>query len=599
MKLTNCTCGKKLNCGCTMSFDTYEANSVSRLTVGNLLGGTCIFDEYVIDWYLNGSKVLTTGKGNDPDITAQHPLTGEAALPVVAGTYQPIVRYVVMDGKIIYPAKRSCANYCEALGTQLPEIKVAAIDCGTVNTTGDYSYYLSYNVEQDYALASREVLFMLPADLGAKYLAVYFYAYTVADKVEVLFNDETILASWIIGSQNNPAQYTTMPYCRSGYDHDFIILLPEYQAGDYLKIKVTPSVKKTNINTLWRLRLKCLDQDPECDLYTTAMQTIDLDTIEMVDVPASCRLEMRFKTLEPIPYLPPLIIKKYGGYGYLGHSRGSFDYNGARDNGYVLFLYGYQSKISLFSTSVSAWVASQGVCSLQKSGNVVTITCNNSSDYNKFKNTWNTSSGVLTKFNPDPSTPEYASAFYLKWHTSMISCGDTFIDRFMTISCESVFTFDDVNYTVTIQLAQAQASTYTPISSCDSTKTGIDGVINAINQTYNAADFNDSTVCIADIPFYAYWRFRGIVSEAENAGGYGVFQYGDKSVPCVMQNFVLLPSTLHHEFLIFYLNVKITDTRDPINNFEVWNRSVNGIPVNYPYTGQTLIYKMENGVRVI
>ncbi len=598
MKLTNCTCGKKLNCGCTMSFDTYQANSVSRLTVGNLLGGTCIFDEYVIDWYLNGNKVLTTGKGNDPDITVQHPLSGEAALPVVAGTYQPVVRYVVMDNKIVYPAKRSCANYCEALGTTLPQITVTAIDCETVNTTGYYSYYLSYNVEQDYALASREVQFMLPSDLGAKYLAVYFYAYTVADKVEVLFNKKTVLASWIVGSQNNPAQYTTMPYQRSGYDHEFIVLLPEYQAGDYLTIKVTPSVKETNINTFWRLRLKCLDQDTECDLYTTAMQTIDLDTIEMVDIPASCRLEMRFKTLEPIPYLDNLIIKKYGGYGYMSHGRGYFNTADVRNSGYVLFLYGYQLKFSLYSNHISYWVASSGVCSLSKSGNIVTILCNNSTDYNRYKNTYLTSSGVLSKFNPDRSTPEYTCTFFLKWHTSMISCGDTFIDRFMTISCESVFSFNDANYTITIQLAPAQASTYTPISSCDSTLTGINAAIAAINQTYNAADFNDQTVCIADIPFYAYWRFRGIVSEAENTGGYGVYQYGDKSVPCVMQNFVLT-QILTHEFFIFYLNVKITDTEDPINNFEVWNRNVNGIPVNYPYTGQTLIYKKENGIRTI
>ena len=108
MIITNCNCGKKLACGCTLSFSSYIANPVSVLDVGTLQGGTCTFSEYVIDWFRDGAFYLTTGVGNAPDISAYHPFTGAAAIPVAGGTYVPVLRYVVLTGQTtkIFSSKR-------------------------------------------------------------------------------------------------------------------------------------------------------------------------------------------------------------------------------------------------------------------------------------------------------------------------------------------------------------------------------------------------------------------------------------------------------------------------------------------------------------
>src|SRR6056297_277082 len=99
MKLTNCTCAKKIDCNCFPYFDQYTEQSVSVLEVGNLISDACTFDEYVIDWYRDGQLVFTSGVGNDPDITIFHPMTGDSAVPVPSGTYTPVLRYVVLNGE--------------------------------------------------------------------------------------------------------------------------------------------------------------------------------------------------------------------------------------------------------------------------------------------------------------------------------------------------------------------------------------------------------------------------------------------------------------------------------------------------------------------
>lgn len=84
--ITNSVCGEEIDCECVVSFDYYEENSVSVLSVGELLGTPCVLEEYVIDWFRNGEHAMVSGKGSDPDIQTFHPFVGIEAVPVLAGT---------------------------------------------------------------------------------------------------------------------------------------------------------------------------------------------------------------------------------------------------------------------------------------------------------------------------------------------------------------------------------------------------------------------------------------------------------------------------------------------------------------------------------
>ena len=227
MRLNNCNCGERIDCGCTVSFDSYQASSVSVLSVGNLVGGSCTFDAYVIDWYVDGQRTLVSGKGNDPAIQAHHPFTGSAAIPVIGGTWVPKIRYVVIGGEVIYNGYRKCDRWCDSL-EGLPTINVSSIGCGMKNLTNSlYDYLISYNTSQDYSLASRTIRFDLPTDLSAVYFAFYFYGQDVADQIDIYLNEsEQPLTSWIVGTRFNTNWWQSMPYRRASINHKVAFALP-------------------------------------------------------------------------------------------------------------------------------------------------------------------------------------------------------------------------------------------------------------------------------------------------------------------------------------------------------------------------------------
>ena len=234
MILTNCNCGEKLDCGCTLSFSSYISNPVSVLDIGSLIGGTCSLDAYVIDWYRNGEFYITSGEGGDDDINAFHPFTGTGAIPVPGGTYVPVLRYVVLSGQStkLFPDKKECSNWCD-FTNNLPEvIVVESLDCGKTNISGDYQYQMNYVSTQDYSLATRTLNWNLASD--TKYFAFRFQAYTIADKIEIFKNEETTpIMAWIAGSHLNSNDISTMPYEIKG-EVIQVLVMDTYTTGDYL-----------------------------------------------------------------------------------------------------------------------------------------------------------------------------------------------------------------------------------------------------------------------------------------------------------------------------------------------------------------------------
>jgi len=613
MIIRNCDCGKKVDCGCTVSFNSYEANSTTVLSVGDLVGGSCAFDAYVIDWYVDGKRKLVSGKGNDPEIQAYHPFEGSAAIPVEGGLWTPVIRYVVINGERIYNGIRKCDYWCEDL-TGLPSINVAPLGCGIRNLSvyDIYDYRISYNTSQDFALASRTVRFDLPHDLSAVNFAFSFTAYDVADRVDFYLNEsEEPFLSWIIGTRGVTNWYQSMPYRRNVSSHKIAFKLPEYQAGDYLIIKVTPSVLEQNTNTNWMLDMKCLDSSYvfACDHATIGMKTID--SLEMVHDEASCRYQLKLNFQQAFgnwnqSVHPFWWMYRYGGYGGLGHNGGQID--NVLGVGTVNLSYSktIQSRVWTI-TGYATWTDTYGAIHISKAGNVVTIVCEDSRDYQLFYDNYQylQRTELFTDYSPDPLSVKHYRYVQMNTRMAPLGCGDAYTARTITFHVTSTVVFSGGD-TMTITM-QNVAHGY-PDEPCNNAHSVINTQINSIQSSINLADFSGITYCrpIAPVGYSA-----GYISIANNpvvnaTGGNSISAQGNITVPCTSMPLFCDWTTPNNFWLFtfFYVRVIITAEmdenkdflEDPRENFEV--HSMLAEDGCYTNTIQRLLYKKVNGVEV-
>lgn len=600
--MKDCNCGKKINCGCTLAFSSFVSNPVSVLDVGTLDGGSCSFDEYVIDWFRDGDLYMTSGVGDDPDIEAYHPFTGTAAIPVINGTFVPVVRYVILSGETtkIFPAKKPCQDYCD-FTNNLPSIEVSGLDCTSVNQTGDYQYKVEYNSLQDYSFASRTVRWMLSGNM--RYFAVRFEAFTVADKLEIFLNDNTEpLTAYISGSQNNINDTTQFPYRLQGTPA-FVLDLQGWQNGDYLTFRITPSVLEQNTNTNWILRLKCLEEsvadfEANCALFTPQMQAeIDISTIYMVNEPSACRYAI-YATMGA-----PAIN--------MGSSHPLYKYclwndtaSGITTNVFTTGEIGMAFSYSTFGnwqtqfSGSSTCVALEGIITLSKVSNLFTFVFTDVDDYNRYKARYDSmmASSWANDWVDDPTSYYYYRYAYIYWRKA-VSCGDTQTATYIHFHITSIFTFDDQNMTMQIEILNP-ANQCEGAETCVTTCTSISSRVSMVAGTLNlsASYLGESSVGIVS-PF-AGSRVLPFVNATTTA--FAVVQYAcvDQSAPCYPDKTCFAP-TYTQIWSQCRLYGKITNYSDPVNNFEVYdgiNRET-GCSTGSSSASYILIYKVVNGVQ--
>jgi len=583
MILTNCNCGEKVECGCgTLSFDTYNASATSVLEVGNLVAdGACTLDEYVIDWYRDGQHALVTGKGLDPDIQAFHPMQGSSAVPVIGGTWVPVVRYVVVSGVQLFLEPKPCRNWCE-IETNLPTITVARLNCASSNITGNYQYRISYASTDPNSLPSRLVAWDLPPDLSAKYFAVQFRGYTIADQVDIYFNDETnLLVSWIVGQAGVGYKFNTMPYEMPLADtsfHKFAIQIPEYSSGDFLLIKVTPSVKSGIPQTDWILDMKCLGDVFDCDSFFPEnfldIREYDLSDWSFVDDSANCRRSFRIKMVNPMTdwtYAshPQYEMWRYSNVNRISHSTSQTYFS----DGYARVQLGYnKSATTQYYTKNYYWynTPTYGNVNLTKTGNVFVFTFADSRDYQLMLDNYNASllSAWWTNREPtDDTDPKFYRWWYMLWRSRPENCGDTsFPLRVLYIHQTSTIVFDDsAGYTLTITAA-AVTNNYSS-EPCNTLVSSINSYIYGANQMISGANFNEDTLCFEYAPFGLAYGWTGAIANpvVETEGGFSVYSSG-KTYPCNLEPDYLCTTdaTAHWYHRIFLFRLKITLSKDPV-----------------------------------
>ena len=614
---------EKVVCGCTPSFSSYLNNTTSVLDVGNLLGGSCTLTSYVIDWYRNGNKELVSGtNGAAPDIQAVHPFTGTAAIPVQGGTWVPVIRWVVVGGIKYYPHPTKCKKWCSSL-TGLPTITVNALNCGSTGGTpaSGYQYKLTYNTTQDFALASRTIRWELPSDLSVINFALMFTGFTVADKIEVFFKDSaTPLMAWIIGDNLNTNTYTAMPYKRdSAQSFKFVVGLPVYAAGDYLIVKITPSVLETNVLTNWDLNIKCLTASSvfNCNFLTHDMHTYNLPLTRLDWDAANCRYKLVLKANATMPNWQNSADVNYPFYFYAGFAYHSttgsyFD----RVNNEMGTYMSFNKTPTVFwwtITNYAATTALSGNVNLTKVGNVFTLTCASQSDYDWYKNNYNLqiAKTFYTDWSSDPTNVKHYRYWRLYWQSMPAGCGDTTnAAKDIWISKLSTFNWNDAAKTLTIT-AVNYPSNDIATETCNDSRTKVAEMILFLGYSITGADFSQNTLC--SYPLFGHGiGYSGVTINkvVDYNTHYGVFAYSPYTSPCgaAMNEFYMHPTyPANFEWFTHFCKTKITATVDgngdftesPSDNFEVWDYlHITTRHLVQPFT-YYLIYKKENGVQIV
>lgn len=471
MILTNCNKVELINCGCVPFFSYYVAQTYSMLEVGELISNTCTFSEYVIDWYVNGVLKLTTGKGPEVLDGFQHPLAGTRKIYVQSGVYTPILRKVKILGEteFISAILTQCRVACLELATPLPIITVLPLGCETIGggAAAWYNFRASYSVTEIYATRAAQAFNIeLPGDLVG-YLAVYFQGKYVVDRVQVFYYDlsastETELCDYYVGlgGEHTSSDGSSDPPWIALNDVKMIADYSNipFELGDYLIVKVTPSVfSPGNTNTEWLVDIKCLDKgafDDQCNYFPLTLRDLNFSLpITMVWNPDLCNYTLSFNMSSVVSsefYIKN--IYKYAGIKSALHSDATYD----TTTGQVTFKLWQKTTCSREPTSTHYSSGNINVAnwfSYVKTGNIVVFTFGNDTLYQLF-NAWYYGSRVRSPigYSEDKTNKNHYLFMTINWKETMIGCGDTGPAKSLVFHRNSPVVFDGVARTMTITM---------------------------------------------------------------------------------------------------------------------------------------------------
>lgn len=599
--ITNCNCSEMVECGCAVSFDTYSDNLYSSLAVGNLVGGDCTFDAYVIDWYRDGVHSMTSGKGV-AGLDAYHPFTGASAIPVQAGVWAPVLRYVVMGGQMVFPFPRNCVRWCRDLQGDLPLITVRALGCEIVagSPASGYTFRIAYTTTQDFSFAARTIRFDLPADGSARYMAAQFTGYTVVDRVQIFYRDEAApLLDYYVGSDLSQTVGENTPPMIDLQSAKFVANFSErvQQPGDYLIIKVIPS---SNPNTQWVLDLKCLGPDAfDCSFFPLTLRDIDLDHVAMTYDAVNCKYLLSFPMGIISTAWPASNLAKYI---TVASWKNTNDAALNETTGMVtLTLY---DKIYCTGEALHTHyhVNSAGLVSYAKVGSVWTFSFEHADDYNAYK-AWyngNRANWKFSSYNPDPTHINHYKIFQITWQETATRCGDVYTHRGIYFHWLSPVTFDDQAMTMRIEFVDItnQYPNVQPRQKCDNTWEQINTWVSACQSTKSAADWSGATRCREGRPVNGIWIYQQIWNEMTKDFiiTYGIPVKAMQNV-CQMEGWWEYPAMAYeYQFQRLYARIEITNPDDRVGNFRISSQ------LNRE-TGEdtgvwTRIYEVENGIKI-
>lgn len=601
--ITNCNCAIELDCGCSVSFDSYSDNLYSALAVGNLIGRECTLEAYVIDWYRDGVPAMTSGK-NIPGLDAYHPFTGGAAIPVQAGVWTPVLRFAVIAGEMVYSRPAACRPWCRDLQGGLPSITVRALGCDIVSggAPSGYTFRIGYKTSQDYSYATHSIRWDLPADGSMKYLALQFTTYLVPDLVQVFYNDESQpLSQYWVGQDLSGMRGDVEPNQVDLQSLKLVANFEErtYHPGDYLIIRITPS---SNPNTEWILDLKCLNEgafEGNCGFFPVSLRDIDPDSLTMVYDAVNCRYLLTFAQ---DVLSSSFALSNLNRYNTIMTNSSSNDSTFNSNTGMGQLILWDKVYCTGEALHTHYHVNSAGLISYAKTGNQFTFEFEHADDYSAFK-AWyngNRTNWKFSSFNQDPTHINHYKIHSIHWREVATQCGDVHIPRGIYFHWLSPVTFNDTQRTMSIEFydIRNQYPNEQPRQRCSNTWDQISTWVNACQSTRTAQDWSGTTRCREGRPCNGVWIYEQIWNDLDKVFHW-MYSYAVKSLDNVCRTPGWAQSQVYAwrwEFLRWYLRVEVTDPGDRARNFRIFS----GISRE---TGERTgtwerIFEMQDGIRI-
>jgi hypothetical protein len=292
---------------CPLTFDTFLTATTGSIIAGNLSSTCGPVTDYTIGWYLNGNysaPAITSGYGNTFTYQFQHPLTGNSAVPVLAGNWEGIIHDITINGVTYSSVSGSAGGQSIPFESCFDTVVAQPLKCnnGAYQGIAKYTHQINFN-SQAVGTTSAPVSLTFALNPSTKYFAYLFNAYTVSDEIEIkwksgnpnatsnptLYSQPIYLEKLKRGSDipvsNNPNLNTTpqlpqapniifnnvWPKESSTIGGNFsnfgafqrVLTLTSLETSsnvlfpDLLEITITPNT--TNNNTQWKAAFQCLD----------------------------------------------------------------------------------------------------------------------------------------------------------------------------------------------------------------------------------------------------------------------------------------------------------------------------------------------------
>ena len=515
---------------CSLGFDTYSANTIGQLVVGSLTGGCGTISSYVIYWYDSvGDVELVSGYGTEitgfTNYTVTHPLTNSSSPPMPAGTYEPVLQSIVIGG-VTYTSTGSGTTTQANLDCLTGiEITIEPFSCTNCTEVGHYKCRKTYETTPGSTVAPGALSTTFELDPTQPYFAYSINGETVPDKLKITFvnqdgtnyNDPIVVEYLEIGSDivgDTNLAITTLPkrietsfFTNAYYGKPISLTGFTINSGDYLIIELIPNTGVTQ--TSWDLYFTCLEEF-NCDtcLETNPIFKISADTITqslnscnqlsvsatIVGCPSYANEDI-FKFMHSVsnPYLSTTFQTLYlqSGYQNIGGGNHSFNTIGftptCSPNGGGAF-------------GTTCQVTSGETITVNKTGQLITITCSSITDRDAYYNSY------LARYADLPGwpsgTPSVTSTDYY-YHVTFadlvpLSVGSTCGDDQYTITLYYIHPLSVVTtggttgaYTMTIDM-EIITNQY-PLSSCDGCYNSVNTIVNRINNSANSSNVNHTS----------------------------------------------------------------------------------------------------------
>lgn len=475
-----------------LTFDVYSDSLLGYLEVENLVSSVGTVGDYVIDWYLNGNIEFSSGTPTSgvADII-YHPF-GDSLL-VAAGIYTPQIRWIEINDTL-YSNDPDSTFYAFDLTDCLPPLTVLGFACDN-GSGGTYAWEFDFDwTKEDYdEFATRTITFYI--DSTTNYVPWYFDADIVVDRVKVYYGNsgvDTLLATVYAGSDNAGDSYlvdslyfdNSIPFKRIEDLTGFT-----YQAGDYVKYVITPSVlQPLELRTIWALGMVCketLDFIGDCEVIDELANNIDTFSVRSYYDSINCRLIAYFDALAPME-----LSSDFGTYiGIASNTTTQSGSGGSNLNQYSVDSSYIYANLGISSTQTLSTISTDNLCELNdsayvtKTGTSFSIQFQDADDYDLFKTRFfATKANIELTWTSDSTQREYYQGYYI---VNYVTCADgspLYGQRWHYLS---PYTFDDGTNTFT---ADAKILTnYMTDVTCSQVYEAVDLYVTLNNNSANLA----------------------------------------------------------------------------------------------------------------